>query len=72
MEFSGVHLNLFNVFKLNIGRFSCKDVYSSLSDSDKITTKKEHIKDLDLTSYESFFPYGNWSIPKGLYIDIYV
>lgn len=72
MEFSGIHLNIFNVFKLNIGRFSCTDVYSSSFDPDKMTTKKEHIKDLDLTSYDSFLPYGNWDIPKGLYIDIHV
>lgn len=74
MEFSGVHLNLFNVFKLNIGRFSCKDIYSNFQNP-----KRSHFENVDIVhildptspDYKYSF-YSQYPIPKGLYIDFYV
>lgn len=77
MEFSGVHLNLFNVFKLNIGKFTCQENYKATTYSKKYPTAKPEPKDiLDLnmtnSKYNSFYFYGQNYTLKGLYIDIYV
>jgi hypothetical protein len=77
MQFTGIHLNLFNIFRMNIGKFSFRDIRSILYTMDKLGIKKTCQPPVaDLTS--TFVTYdfdGNANqgfIPKGLYIDLYI
>jgi len=77
MQFTGIHLNLFNVFRINIGKFSSQDIYSTLQASDRPCMKRtEQAQVIDLTStlitYDSESYVNQWPVPKGVYIDLYV
>lgn len=77
MQFTGIHLNLFNIFRMNIGKFSFRDIRSTLCTMDKLGIKKTgQSQVIDLTStfvtYDSDSNANQGFIPKGLYIDLYI
>ncbi len=51
MQFVGVHLNFFNVLKVNIGRFSSQGTHRiSLTSDEPYNNKKEQEQTIDITS----------------------
>jgi hypothetical protein len=53
MQFVGIHLNFFNVLKVNVGRFSSQYTYqTSLTSEEPYNNKKEQEQAIDMTSYD--------------------
>jgi len=82
MQFVGVHLNFFNILKVNIGKFSApwpqrefqnsKEPYRSETEQDKVFKIKFHNRALS-----TILTYNLKGIPnqmfqtKGIYVDCY-